>query len=114
MKQFIKCYGSSADESNWIKTKIRSARKGATVPRNKMRCREFVGFIRAYRDGELSGADRQSFLEHSGGCARCADYLKGYELTVSAAERSGDDSIDGSETMMAESLVRKIMERTLK
>ncbi len=84
------------------------------MPRNKMRCREFVGFICAYRDGELSGADRQSFLEHGGGCARCADYLKGYELTVSAAGQGGDDSIDASETMMAESLVRKIMERTLK
>jgi anti-sigma factor RsiW len=82
------------------------------VPRNKMTCREFVGLIGAYRDGELSGADSQSFSQHGGDCARCSGYLKGYEQTVRAARRSGEDSRDGSETRMPEPLVREIIGRT--
>lgn len=80
---------------------------------NKITCREFVGLIPAYRDGELSRPDRPSFSQHSSECGRCSDYLKGYELTVRAARRSGDASLVGSETMMPESLVSKILSNRL-
>jgi anti-sigma factor RsiW len=79
------------------------------VPRNKMTCREFVGLIPAYRDGELSAAHRQSFSEHIGTCVRCSDYLKGYELTISATKRIAEDSRDSGDTMMPKTLVSKIL-----
>ncbi len=84
------------------------------MPRNKMTCREFVGLIPAYRDGELSAAHRQSFSEHIGKCGRCLDYLKGYELTVSATKRIAEDASDHDDTTMPNSLVRKILSHGLK
>ncbi len=78
------------------------------MPRNKMTCREFVGLIRGYRDGELSSTDRQSFSQHGAACARCSNYLKGYELTISTVRRIGEDSRAG-ELTIPKSLVRKIL-----
>jgi hypothetical protein len=79
------------------------------VQRSELTCREFVGLIRRLRDNELSDVDRRSFLQHRGECARCSDYLKGYELTISAAKRIAKDSRDSGETTMPESLVSRIL-----
>ena len=84
------------------------------MPRNQMTCREFVGLIGAHRDGELGSADRQSFSQHSGKCVRCSDYLNGYQLTINAAKRIREDSLDPIEMAMPESLVRGIMGHRLK
>jgi hypothetical protein len=84
--------------------------RGAKAPHNKMTCRQFVALISTYRDGELSTAASQSFWHHSRNCVRCSDYLKGYELTVSAVKRIAEDSRDPSESeSMPKSLVRKIL-----
>ena len=85
-----------------------------TVQRSELTCREFVGLIRRLRDDELSDVDRRSFLQHRGECARCSEYLKGYELTISAAKRIADDANDCAETMMPESLVNRILDSGLK
>jgi hypothetical protein len=79
------------------------------VQRSELTCREFVGLIRRLRDNELSDVDRRSFLQHRGECARCSDYLKGYELTISAAKRIAEDSRDSGEKTMPKSLVSKIL-----
>lgn len=84
------------------------------MQRNKLTCREFVGLIRRLRDDELSDVDRRSFLQHRGECARCSDYLKGYELTISAAKRIAEDSRDSDESMMPKSLVNRILDSRLK
>ena len=73
----------------------------------EMTCREFVGLIPAYRDGELKRADRQSFSRHGETCARCSDYLKGYELTVRATKRIGDSR--AGETTMPKILISRIL-----
>ena len=81
-----------------------------TVQRSDLTCREFVGLIRRLRDDELSDVDRRSFLQHRGECARCSDYLKGYELTISAAKRIAEDSRDsGEKTTIPKSLVSRIL-----
>jgi hypothetical protein len=85
-----------------------------TVQRSELTCREFVGLIRRLRDDELSDVDRRSFLQHRGECARCSDYLKGYELTIGAAKRIAEDSRDFSETVMPKSLVSRILDNRLK
>jgi len=84
------------------------------VQRSELTCREFVGLIRRLRDDELSDVDRRSFLQHRGECARCSEYLKGYELTISAAKRITEDSRDSGETTMPKSLVSKILDARLK
>jgi hypothetical protein len=89
-------------------------RRKQTVQRSELTCREFVGLIRRLRDDELSDVDRRSFLQHRGECARCSDYLKGYELTIGAAKRIAEDSHDSGETTMPKSLVSKILDARLK
>jgi hypothetical protein len=84
------------------------------VQRSELTCREFVGLIRRLRDNELSDVDRRSFLQHRGECARCSDYLKGYELTISAAKRIAEDSRDSGEKTMPKSLVSRILDARLK
>ena len=79
------------------------------MPRSGISCREFVSLIRGLRDDELSDGDRRSFLEHRQKCARCADYLKGYELTNSAIKRIAGDSLDPNEAAIPKSLVSRIL-----
>jgi anti-sigma factor RsiW len=79
------------------------------VQRRGITCREFVVLIRALRDGELSDTDRRSFSQHARKCGRCSDYLKGYELTISATKRMADDANDSAETMIPKSLVSRIL-----
>ena len=79
------------------------------MQRSELTCREFVGLIRRLRDNELSDVDRRSFLQHRGECARCSDYLKGYELTISAAKRIAEDSPDPGEKTMPKSFVSRIL-----
>lgn len=88
-------------------------RKTQAVQR-EITCREFVGLIRALREAELSDADRQSFFQHGGKCARCAQYLRGYELTISAIKRIGEDSPDPNEMKMPKSLVSRILSKRSK
>lgn len=79
------------------------------MPRRGITCREFVGLIRAWRDGEVSDTDGRSFSQHARGCRRCSDYLKGYELTISTTKRMADDASDSAEAMIPKSLVSRIL-----
>jgi anti-sigma factor RsiW len=79
------------------------------VRRSPMTCRKFVGLIRLLRDGELSDTDRRSFSQHVVQCRRCSEYLKGYELTVSALRRIAQDSSHSGETVIPNSLVLRIL-----
>jgi hypothetical protein len=78
------------------------------VPR-EITCRAFVGLIPALREGELSDPDRRSFFQHRRKCARCADYLRGYELTISAIKRIAEDSLDPQEMTIPKSLVSRVL-----
>ncbi len=79
------------------------------MPRSELTCREFVALIRRLREDGLSDVDRRLFLQHRAKCRRCADYLKGYELTISATKGIAEDSRDFGKEMMPESLVRRIL-----
>ena len=88
--------------------------RGKQARPHETTCRDFVGSIRALREAELSEADLRSFFQHGRKCARCAHYLKGYELTIRAIKRIGEDSLDPSETKMPKSLVSRILSKRLK
>ena len=81
------------------------------MPRD-LTCRAFVGLIRRLREDELSDVDRRLFLQHRAKCRRCTEYLKGYELTISATKGIAKDSRDSGKMMVPESLVRRILART--
>ena len=83
------------------------------MQRSELTCREFVALIRRLRDDELSDVDRRTFLQHRAKCVRCSDYLKGYELTISAVKRMAEDSRHSSETV-PKSLVNRILDSRLK
>ena len=83
------------------------------VPRSELTCHEFVDLIRGLGDEELSDVERRSFLQHRRKCARCSNYLKGYELTISATKRIANGSRDPLETPIPKSLVEKILGHTL-
>jgi hypothetical protein len=79
------------------------------VQHSKMTCREFVGLIPAFRDGELSETDRESFAHHGWNCRRCSAYLRGYELTVRATKRIAADTRGTNETTIPKSLASRIL-----
>jgi len=88
--------------------------RGEQIVLRELTCREFVGLIRRLRDDELSDVDRRTFSQHRAKCVRCSDYLKGYELTITAAKRVAEDSRDTSETVIPKSLVDRILDARLK
>lgn len=47
-----------------------------------MTCQEFVEFLMAYLDGELSAEVRRVFEAHVGECPPCLAYLDSYRETV--------------------------------
>jgi hypothetical protein len=75
------------------------------VPRSQLTCREFVALIRRLREDELIDVDRRLFLQHRTICPRCAEYLKGYELTISAAKEIAQESNEA----IPGTLVRRIL-----
>jgi hypothetical protein len=45
-------------------------------------CREFIEFLDAYLDGELSAAETDAFDWHMAACAPCVAYLESYAQTI--------------------------------
>jgi anti-sigma factor RsiW len=50
-----------------------------------MNCREFIGFLVEYLDGELLAEVRAEFEGHLGECHSCTAYLASYRQTILAA-----------------------------
>jgi len=48
----------------------------------KLSCRELIGFLAAYLDGELAPEERAAFEIHLSVCPDCADYLATYRATI--------------------------------
>ncbi len=45
-------------------------------------CKDFVDFIMAYLDSDLSESERSAFEEHIEMCPPCVNYLRNYQQTV--------------------------------
>lgn len=52
-----------------------------------MTCQEFVGFLMAHLDGELSPAQLEAFHGHLGDCPPCITYLETYKESVALGRR---------------------------
>ncbi len=61
------------------------------MPGEQITCREFVGFVGDYRDGELPAAPRWLFEAHLDQCQKCREYLKAYGATIQVGQgRDGE------------------------
>jgi len=45
-------------------------------------CREVIGFLMEYLDGQLAAGERSEFEKHLAVCRSCVAYLRTYEQTV--------------------------------
>ncbi len=58
-----------------------------------MTCRELIGFLDRYVDGELSAPIAAKFEEHLEVCAACVEYLHSYRETIRLAGEAWKDDI---------------------
>lgn len=80
----------------------------ATVKR-LMTCREFIGLLSQYRDGELAPRHRTWADEHIARCAKCKGYLRGYERTTLLIRESVERPDASGEEKLPEDLVQRIL-----
>jgi anti-sigma factor RsiW len=74
-----------------------------------MTCREVIGFLGSYVDGELPPDVLRRFEEHIATCPQCSAYLDSYRRTVHLvrdAARPPDASLPGE---VPEELVKAIL-----
>lgn len=63
-----------------------------------MTCREFVEFLNAYLNGDLTPVERAEFERHLAVCPACVRYLQSYETTVVLTQTTlAADARDASE-----------------
>ena len=56
-----------------------------------MTCRDLIGSLGAYLEGDLSPDVGQRFEEHLAGCQECTGYLETYRRTVKLAKDACSD-----------------------
>jgi anti-sigma factor RsiW len=61
---------------------------------NDMSCKELVEIVTDYLEGALSAADQRRFEMHIGKCDWCKIYIDQIRLTVKAAGKLTEESID--------------------
>jgi anti-sigma factor RsiW len=62
--------------------------------RGEITCHELVELVTDYLEGNLSRADRRRFKSHIRGCGNCSTYVEQIRMTIEAAGRLTEDSID--------------------
>ncbi len=89
--------------------------KGGTISarscngKRLMTCREFIGLLSEYRDGELALRHRIWADEHIGRCEKCTGYLRGYELITLLIKESVERPDASGEGKLPEDLVQRIL-----
>ena len=58
-----------------------------------MNCREFIGFLAEYLDGEMETVVLARFEEHLAECDSCTAYLASYRQTILAARLVSNASL---------------------
>jgi anti-sigma factor RsiW len=74
-----------------------------------MTCREFIEFLREYRDGELSPGRRRTFDAHLAECPWCVAYLQNYEQAIRLGKAAYAEPDAPVPAEVPEELVRAIL-----
>lgn len=61
---------------------------------NEMSCRELVELVTDYLEGALSSADQRRFELHIGKCDWCKLYIDQIRLTIKAAGKLTEESLE--------------------
>jgi predicted anti-sigma-YlaC factor YlaD len=72
-------------------------------------CREFIDFLSAYLDRELSTEEMDRFDGHLSVCPACVDYMKTYEHTIRLTRYLGSEPDSGLPDDVPEDLVKAIL-----
>jgi len=72
-----------------------------------MTCRELIGFLDSYLDGDLPAVERSRFEAHLTLCTDCVNYLASYRLTIALGRRVCAD--DALPVEVPEDLVQAIL-----
>ncbi len=75
-----------------------------------MTCKELIGFLMDYADGELPPAEQRRFERHLGLCPDCAAYVASYRETVRLGKLICQPGEDELPTDIPEDLVQAILE----
>jgi anti-sigma factor RsiW len=72
-------------------------------------CREFIEFLSAYLDRELSPDEMDRFDGHLSACPACVDYMKTYEQTIRLTRSLGLETGSQLPDNVPEDLVKAIL-----
>ena len=61
---------------------------------HEITCRQAVGLVTDYLEGNLARDDRARFEAHLAECASCAEHVKQIQVTVAVMGRVRDDDLD--------------------
>lgn len=74
-----------------------------------MTCREFIDFLCAYLDRELSPEEMERFDGHLAACPSCVAYMKTYEETIRLARRLEKERDDRLPDDVPDDLLKAIL-----
>lgn len=74
-----------------------------------MNCRDFVDFLMAYLDEELSAPERGRFEEHLAECPSCVAYLATYREAVRLGKAACGDGHDAIPPEVPQELVEAVL-----
>jgi hypothetical protein len=63
-------------------------------------CREISEFLREFVSDELPADVRTHFEGHVSACSNCMEFLKQYELTISASQKACDEPSEVPEELV--------------
>ncbi len=75
-----------------------------------MTCKELIGFLMDYVDGELPPHEQHRFDQHLGLCHECTDYVMSYRETVRLGKIICQPGKDELPRDLPEDLVQAILE----
>ncbi len=74
-----------------------------------MTCKEFIGFLHEYLEGDLPPEQKALFEEHLSLCISCVNYLSNYRDTMKLAKASLRESDEPVPSEVPEELVSAIL-----
>ena len=72
-------------------------------------CRELVGFLNDYVDGDLEERQQQAFDAHVASCPPCIEFLKSYRLAIELGKDAVRCANDQLPENVPEALIRAIL-----